>query len=247
MSEDMVRLEEFGKDLGVVHEAVVTGRKVGAGKDFWSALAHQEDLFAEVADLVHTRLGIGWDYPKILADYERYYWRIHGLKTDFSGVNIPVADNAQFPWFVCRPENFFAERVYSGGKKLYPKWKWTDKSLDHVLDFSFGRDGKKEPYIVRFRANWEADENLANLSAIKIAEKGINTTCLTERLILGDFLYWKFRKHLDIQNWTLCSGSRYSNGSVPSVCWNRRYDGLDVDECGPDGADDDLRSREVVS
>lgn len=44
--------EEFGKDFGLVHEAIVTGRKVGAGKDFWSKLAHDEALFQRVVELV---------------------------------------------------------------------------------------------------------------------------------------------------------------------------------------------------
>lgn len=37
--------EGFGKDLGVMHEASVTGRKVGLDKDFFAALAHDEGLF----------------------------------------------------------------------------------------------------------------------------------------------------------------------------------------------------------
>jgi hypothetical protein len=31
--------EEFGKDHGLIHEAVVTGRKVGAGREFWTKIA----------------------------------------------------------------------------------------------------------------------------------------------------------------------------------------------------------------
>lgn len=55
MAETMVRQEtavEFGKDLGLVHEAIVTGRKVGAGKEFWSKLAHDGTLFANVIAFV---------------------------------------------------------------------------------------------------------------------------------------------------------------------------------------------------
>lgn len=55
MVEAVVRQEtavDFGKDLGLVHEAVVTGRKVGAGKDFWSKLAHDESLFAKTVAFV---------------------------------------------------------------------------------------------------------------------------------------------------------------------------------------------------
>jgi len=47
---------EFGQDHGLIHEAVVTGRKVGAGKDFWSALAHSEELFAKVVAFMATTL-----------------------------------------------------------------------------------------------------------------------------------------------------------------------------------------------
>lgn len=43
---------EFGTDHGLIHEAVVTGRKVGAGKDFWAILAHSEELFAKVVAFV---------------------------------------------------------------------------------------------------------------------------------------------------------------------------------------------------
>ncbi|MFQ5662185.1 MAG: hypothetical protein ACE5F2_02965 [Candidatus Paceibacteria bacterium] len=38
----------FGKDFGVVHEAVVTGRKVGADEKFWAKLAHDDNLFSQV-------------------------------------------------------------------------------------------------------------------------------------------------------------------------------------------------------
>ncbi len=189
----------------------------------------------------------GLDYGIILADWERYFWKIHGLKTDFAGIRIPEADDNDFPWFICRPENFFAERAYSGGKKLYPKWKWTDKSLDDVLNLSFGRDGETKPNIARFRANWEADENLANLSANMIAERGVNTACLTERLLLGDFLYWKFKRHLDVKNWTLGAGSRYSGGDVPSVRWGGSYGGLRVYGYFSGDAGGSLRAREAVS
>ena len=43
---------EFGKDHGLLHEVVVTGRKVGAGEEFWAGLAHNEGLFARVVAFV---------------------------------------------------------------------------------------------------------------------------------------------------------------------------------------------------
>jgi hypothetical protein len=52
MSEAARRDEDLGKDQGLIHEAVVTGRKVGAGKAFWAKLAHNEDLFRKVVAFV---------------------------------------------------------------------------------------------------------------------------------------------------------------------------------------------------
>lgn len=43
--------EDFGKDFGLVSEAVVTGRKVGADKKFWSRMAHDRNFFEKVIEL----------------------------------------------------------------------------------------------------------------------------------------------------------------------------------------------------
>ena len=52
MSTTVRQKEEFGRDLGLIHEVVVTGRKVGADRDFWSSLAHNAELFSEIVDRV---------------------------------------------------------------------------------------------------------------------------------------------------------------------------------------------------
>jgi len=44
----------FGKDLGLLHELVVTGRKVGADRVFYAKLAHNEKLFEKVVSLVNS-------------------------------------------------------------------------------------------------------------------------------------------------------------------------------------------------
>ena len=70
-------MSEFGADHALIHETVVTGRKVGAGKDFWATLAHSEELFAEVVAFVTEQTRViftltskidrdmeGWTCPK---------------------------------------------------------------------------------------------------------------------------------------------------------------------------------------
>ncbi|OGZ33314.1 MAG: hypothetical protein A2174_01070 [Candidatus Portnoybacteria bacterium RBG_13_41_18] len=114
-----------------------------------------------------------------------------------------------------------------------------------MLDLSFGRDGWDYQYIVRIRDNEEADKDMKNISAIKIAEMKINTVAVKERLAIGRFLYWDRRLILDRRTWTLCTGSRCTGGVVPVVDFN---DGeVSVGWCYPGDADDDLRARQAVS
>jgi len=49
-------MSEFGKDHALIHEMVVTGREVGAGKEFYAALAHSKELFAKVVAFVAEAL-----------------------------------------------------------------------------------------------------------------------------------------------------------------------------------------------
>ena len=192
----------------------------------------------------------GLDFSSILADWERYFREIYNLKMDFSGIRIPESSD-EFSWLICRPESFFAERAFRGGKRLYVKLKWTKKSFNAVLDMSFGREGKAEPYIVRVRPNWEADDDMNNLSTDQIAKKNINTICLTERLLLGDFLYWKYKKHCDAQSSTICSGSRFIGGGVPCVKWDEGDDyccaAVSVGWTGSRDCSSFFRSRQAVS
>lgn len=45
-------MSSFGKDLGLMHEVVITGRKAGATERFWAALAHREDVFQKTVPFV---------------------------------------------------------------------------------------------------------------------------------------------------------------------------------------------------
>ncbi|MEK7099282.1 MAG: hypothetical protein AAB916_02095 [Patescibacteria group bacterium] len=67
----MARNSDFGKDLGLVHEAVVTGREAGADTAFWAGLAHSKKAFEAVIPLV-----------KHIALMERYNLDLKGIVTD---------------------------------------------------------------------------------------------------------------------------------------------------------------------
>ncbi len=94
-----------------------------------------------------------------------------------------------------------------------------------------------------FKKVVEADEELKNLSADDLKEKGIEGITLRERLLLELQYVAETGKHLDLTNWTLCSGSRYSDGVVPDVSWGGGK--LNVNWNNSSNRNDYLRSRAV--
>ena len=95
------------------------------------------------------------------------------------------------------------------------------------------------------RDRQEADEELKNKSANDLKSDGTNCVTLEERLLLEMMYFRETGKHLDIQNITLCAGSRRPRGGVPRVSWYSV--GVGVDWCGPGHAYGGLRARAVVS
>ncbi len=51
-------VSEFGKDLGLMHEVVVTGRKCGITRKDWSVLAHNEDKMRGIAQYLHDEVDL---------------------------------------------------------------------------------------------------------------------------------------------------------------------------------------------
>ena len=109
------------------------------------------------------------------------------------------------------------------------------------------RDPRKGAYAIWIRDTVEADENLKNISADSIKARGLTTETLTERLLQELVCWHETKKRLDIQNITLCSGSRNRVGRVPSVHWCRHDGWVHVSYCSSGYSLSYLRSRQVVS
>jgi len=177
-----------------------------------------------------------------ITDWQQFYHDLFGLEIDLLGLSVP-AKKKGFDRLVIVAQGMTLQRLYDNCVKLCPCWKWTDDDLDKIVQSE--RTAKDGTYAVWFRDVVEADEELKNLSANDLKEKGIPGITLEERLLMELKYFKETGNHLDIKSWTLCSGSRYSNGEVPSVHWHS--DGLGVGWYHPDNADGGLRSRRAVS
>jgi len=177
--------------------------------------------------------------------YELFYQQVFGLYVSFPDELMPEASN-DFAWPACVPGIISSEISFNGGKLNMPRWKWTDKILDAVLKLDRGRDAWSHSFIVRVRPNWEADDDLKNISGNNMEAKGVDVMMLRERLILGQFIFWLTSEHLDRQTVTL-TGSRYSDGGVSSVDFHLRTGKVSIYSYHPDNANPNWRFRQVVS
>ena len=138
----------------------------------------------------------------------------HGIVLDISSIMIP-AHQPGFDRLIVVAKGLTPNQVYGILVKQFDCWRYTD-NLDKAIAKN-DRSPAKGGYTIWVRDRVEADEELKNLSADQLKEQKILGITLLERL-LYELKYWdETGEHLDVQNWTLCSGSRYAGVGVPSV------------------------------
>ena len=139
------------------------------------------------------------------------------------------------------PKGYTIKKALQDCKKLFLiLYYWNVNTIDKKI---ISDRTSKKAYSIRVKNVQEADEELKNLSANELKEKGIQGITLLERIVLELDYFKETGKHLDIDNWTLCSGSRDADGYVPYAYWSDST--FRVDWFNPDSRNDSLRSRAV--
>lgn len=169
------------------------------------------------------------------------------LEAEFSQVasGLVLPDDKKL-WYMPMGRSITSNKIVAGCRSgLGIKFSLYDEDLDSAVpkhDRDANRDG---PYIIGFRRNVEADEEFANKSANMLAEVSHKGICLPERLLLGAGYYVATGQHLDTRTWTLCTGSRFVDGSVPYVYFHPDDGRVYVDWYYPGTHDPNVRSRSV--
>ena len=181
--------------------------------------------------------------PDPRREWVRFYNDIFGINADyFSDLALPKKQ-VGFNWLIVMHRGFTEQILIEACKKRF-KVQCSIKDKDLIAIKSTRTNDKTYAFWVRDRI--EADDENKNKSANDCEREGINGITLPERLLLELWYHWKTGKHLDIENYTLCSGSRIPAGHVPRVTWHAvelevRYDGY------LDSRSDNYRARAVVS
>lgn len=177
-------------------------------------------------------------------DLEKFYKEVYGLKRNFSKVRIPERKEG-FNRLLVMPKGLTLQQIVEVMRK--------SMKVELYIDLNKVTSNRKtdRDYAIWLRDRQEADVELKNLSAKDLQQKGIPGITLEERLVFHQFYYWKFGLHLDVQNLTLCSGSRYVDADggvgVPRVYWSSSYGEVQVGWYYLDVRSDYLRCCEAVS
>ena len=179
----------------------------------------------------------------IQEEWQAFYQKYFRMTVDFSDVAIPD-DPGGFDRVIYIPKRLTFAVVVKALRKKFKVYLYTENLDKDVVDNVRVADRN---YAIRIRERQEADEELKYLSANQLKTRGDSIITLLERLVYELKYYDETGQHLDVQNWTLCAGSRYSGGLVPRVDWRSDGDKLRVSWSHPDHADARLRGRVVVS
>ena len=189
------------------------------------------------------------DYGETLLDWQRFYNKyFFNQDKDFSGLRIPERREG-FNRLIVVAEGMTSGRIFVRMNERMPAWKYW-QNLDVIIS-----DRKADhDYAIWVRDREEADEELKNKSANGLKKEGISGITLEERLLYELKFFEETCKHLDMDNVTLCAGSRDPDGGVPSVHWlSDEVDvdwhgaGVDVGWYSPDYRGDRIRARAAVS
>lgn len=208
-------------------------RQVGDGslsKDRLECLLAGDNPFGPREELV-----FGW---------QEFYHQYFGLDADFSKVAIP-ADPGGFAWVIFILQGLTHAQAVAACRRQFKVWLYTE-DLDAAVTRN-DRDPAAGSYAIRLRDRVEADEELKNLSVNDLERREMSGITLLERLVLGLKYFSETEEHLDVENITLCSGSRFSDGRVPRVGWYAGRGKLGVGWCHPGNVRSSLRSRQAVS
>lgn len=224
---------------------------LGETLEFAAAIMQQlgRDIEPEKARCyIRNKSQLGDDLRKLgihkMPEFDTSVWsafcaKHFGMVVDLFGLYVPPK-----PDYPCRAvvivPGITNNQVFDACTKAFKTWRY-HSDLDTVRDIVRRPDG---PYVVWVRDVVEADDDMKNKSANDIEKAGTNTLTLKERMMLELAYFDETGKHLDIGNWTLCAGSRNSDGSVPDVDWHGE---LRVRWTGDDDRDAILRARVAVS
>ena len=180
-----------------------------------------------------------------LADWKLFYKKFFRHNLDINNIQIPDQPNG-FDRLIVVAKGFTLNQIYAVMVRHFDCWQYTE-DLDKVITRNDRDANKTDTYAVWLRDRQEADEENQNLSAKEVWDKKIQGITLAERM-LYELKFWdETGDHLDMDNVTLCAGSRRSDDDVPYMSFGSDDQTVSVGWCYSGAPHGHLRARSVGS
>jgi hypothetical protein len=183
------------------------------------------------------------EIEELRQSWQAFYQDLFEISIDYSRLNIPAYQSG-FDRLLIIAQGMSSERLYHKYREFFMGWKSTNKNLDDVVQSD--RSSKDSSYAVWCQETVEADPGLQNLSAAELKARGIACMTLEERLLFELKYYKEGKWHLDPDTFTLCAGSRYTDGYVPTVRYRVTAVGLGIHWYDAQDRFPAVRARQVV-
>lgn len=181
--------------------------------DTLQVIKNHRDFAKRLGIAAVSNVNIDSDAQRQLQEWQSLYRELFGQEKGFSTLRIPERQLGVDRLIVVAT-GMIPSRSFNKLMELMLGWKYRD-NLDSITSVRKA----DHDYAIWVRDRVEADEELKNKSANDLQKENINAITLEERLLLEIKYFRETGKHLDVQNVTLCAGSRDPDGYVPGVYW----------------------------
>ncbi|HEY9480734.1 MAG TPA: hypothetical protein VIR98_00705 [Candidatus Paceibacterota bacterium] len=150
------------------------------------------------------------------------FWRdVHGIDLQLPDDVFPIFPRLVpgFGRYIVMPK-IGLNAIWDGQLKSFKAWKYFDTKPEAFVTENERDAAETGLYVILVRESVEPDDDLCNMSAGMVKKRKLKTETLAERLVHGHQFFFETQQYLDVNDWTICSGSRYSGGGVPSVRWD---------------------------
>lgn len=244
--QNEVNPNQIGVFLGKV-PAVISEKCLEAGV-FYNRELMQEGIkdprrLAEILhDLYAPKVVTPAEWRNTLEYYADLYKRLYSLTPELKGVRPFAHVPAGYRIYIVG-EGLTQNGMIESMRDRFTVWTYAD-DLDKDIPIH-DQHPRRGSYAVAFKDVVEADKDLKDLSADQLRTMlHVKPTTTFERFVMEDECFDRTKGHLDVQNVTLCAGSRFRVGSVPRAYWRggRFY----VVWCDSGGAYPSGRARAAV-
>ena len=155
------------------------------------------------------------EYDEVREEWQKFYTDFLGWTVDLDDIIIPERPDGENWRLIFIWKGLKLNLVFN--KWNFPKWKYTD-DLDKAVSQNVRT--ADDSYAVWIRDGMGPDQEFLGKSTREAdPEMKIGITLL-ERMILEAKYFSETGENLDKKSLTFCSGSRYSVGAVPCVCFD---------------------------